>query len=409
MKFAFYFGADAVYIGGENFSLRAGAKNFGIDKIREGVEFAHSIGKKVYLATNIFFRNHHIEKFKSFLEQIKSIPIDALIVSDLGAISIIAEEYPQFDLHISTQANTTNYETVRFYQKLGVKRIILARELSIEEIKEIKDKVPEMELEIFVHGAMCMAYSGRCLLSAFLTSSKLGMENEKFESKRKETRDANLGDCSHTCRWQYSLIEESRPSHKFPVEETVEGTYILSSKDLFLLPYIDKLIEAGISSIKIEGRMKSIYYIANVTRCYRYVIDNFYKTGDFEIPGIVYEELDKVSHREYTSGFTFETKDALKPNQTTYLRNYRFLGYVCGILEKDGQKYYEINLFNQIKADDKIEIIGYDEMKCFSNFDFKLYNENFEEVFLLNHTEKLYIVVDLPLKENYILRKIADF
>ncbi|URA10927.1 peptidase U32 family protein [Thermospira aquatica] len=326
MRFAFTYGADAVYAGAKAFSLREQAANFTVEELAEAVKYAHSLGKRLYLTTNIFFHNRHIKPFQDFIKEIAPLGVDGLIVSDLGMIAWLREKYPEIPIHVSTQANTTNVESCRFYEKLGVTRVILARELSLDEIREIRDAVT-IELESFVHGAMCVAYSGRCLLSNYFTNPSIYRAGEKFSpGKTIRTRDANLGDCAQSCRWEYYLVEKSRQNQMIPFEETEHGTAILSSKDLNLASHLHKLMKAGINSFKIEGRMKSIYYVANVTRVYRHVIDTFLQGGTPSLE--VLAELEKVSHREYTTGFYFPHNESLQVTNPHYLREYTFLAYV---------------------------------------------------------------------------------
>ncbi len=353
MLFAFEYGADAVYLGAKSFSLREGAANLTIEELEKAVLKAHQSDKKVYLTANIFYHDRHFEAFKIFLEEIKHIPLDALIVSDIGAVSYIKEKYPDYSIHISTQANTTNSFSARFYEKLGVKRIILARELSFEEIKKIRDTVT-VKLEAFVHGAMCISYSGRCLLSNYFTNQSIYRNGEKLGGMRRpKTRDANLGDCAQNCRWTYYLVESTRKNDFIPVEEEEYGTAVLSSKDLNLSGHMKELMDAGIDAFKIEGRMKSVYYTANVTRVYRYAVDAALrneKTG----PEIL-KELEKVSHREYTTGFYFGENMALNSTAGTgYIREYTFLGHV---LNKAGEKKALVRAMNQIKHGAPVEII----------------------------------------------------
>ncbi|HHY90460.1 MAG TPA: U32 family peptidase, partial [Clostridiales bacterium] len=259
LKIAVIYGADAVYIGGQTFGLRAAAKNFSFEDMKRGIQFAHEHGKKVYVTLNIIPHNADIEELPSYLEQLKTLNIDAVILSDPGTLMYVQEHMPDVDIHLSTQANTTNYLSALFWYKQGVKRIILARELSITEIKEIRRQIPpDLELEAFIHGAMCISYSGRCLLSNYMAS-----------------RDANRGECAHPCRWKYYLMEEKRPGEYIPVFEDEKGTYFLHSKDLCMIEHIPELIESGINSFKIEGRMKSIYYVATIVNAYRRAIDTY--------------------------------------------------------------------------------------------------------------------------------------
>lgn len=260
LKIAIIYGADAVYFGGEMFSLRAGAGNLSIDEMKEGIRFAHERGKRCYLTINIFAHNEDIGPLTDYLEQIKNIGIDAFIVSDPGIVDLIQEIIPDAEIHLSTQANMTNFRTARFWHKMGVKRLVLARELTFTEIKEIRKNIPsDMEVEAFVHGAMCISYSGRCLLSNFMIE-----------------RDANRGMCAQPCRWKYSLVEEKRPGEYYPVEEDERGTYILNSRDLCMIEHLDKIVESGIMSAKVEGRMKSVFYVATVIHAYRQAIDAYF-------------------------------------------------------------------------------------------------------------------------------------
>ena len=265
LKVAVVYGADAVYIGGEAFGLRAKAKNFSLEDMKEGVEFAHERGVKVYVTANILAHNEDLEGAREYFHELKEIGPDALIISDPGMFTIAREVLPDMDIHISTQANNTNYATFNFWHSMGAKRVVTARELSLEEIIEIRKNIPQdMEIETFIHGAMCISYSGRCLLSSFMAG-----------------RDANKGACTHPCRWKYSVVEESRPGEYMPVFENERGTYIFNSKDLCMIEHMDKLIEAGIDSFKIEGRMKTALYVATVARTYRLAIDDFLRDPQY--------------------------------------------------------------------------------------------------------------------------------
>ena len=260
LKIAFQYGADAVYFGGEAFSLRAAAQNFSFEEIKEGAELAHSLGKKIYCTVNVMPRNEGIEKLPEFLKSLEEAKVDAVLVSDLGVFRTV-QKHTNLPIHISTQANTVNYEGCNMWHDLGAERVVLARECSLKEIKEIREHIPEeLELEVFVHGAMCMSYSGRCLLSSYMTG-----------------RDSNRGACAQSCRWKYSLVEEKRPNQYFPIEEDQHGTYIMNSKDLCMIEHLPELLEAGISSLKIEGRNKSEYYVAIVVNAYRKAIDLYYQ------------------------------------------------------------------------------------------------------------------------------------
>ena len=261
LKIAVLYGADAVYIGGDMYGLRAGAKNFSAADMKEGIEFAHGHGKKVYVTANITAHNCDLDGVKEYFRELASIGPDALIISDPGVFMAAQENCPDIDIHVSTQSNNVNYDTFKFWHKLGATRVVTARELSIKEIKEIRDNIPdELEIETFVHGAMCISYSGRCLLSNYFTG-----------------RDANLGACTHPCRWKYYIMEEKRPGEFLPVEENERGTYIFNSKDLCMIEHIPDLVDAGIDSFKVEGRMKTALYVANTARIYREAIDDYFK------------------------------------------------------------------------------------------------------------------------------------
>lgn len=340
LKFAVIYGADAVYLGGKNFGLRAFAGNFDLEEIEEGVNFAHEKGVKVYVTVNIFPHNEDLEGLPEYVKALEKIGVDAIICSDPGVIKIIKETAPSIPLHISTQANTVNWASAQFWYEQGAERIILARELSLEDVKEIRRRVP-VELETFIHGAMCISYSGRCLLSNYMAG-----------------RDANRGECAQACRWNYSLVEEKRPGKFYPVIEDDRGTYIFNSQDLCLIEHMDKLIEAGISSFKIEGRMKSVYYVATVVRAYRKVIDTYF--GEKIEKPLQYwrEELEKVSHRPYTTGFFFGRPEdnALTLENSNYIRPYEFVGVVLDYDENN--QIATIEQRNRFSVGDEIEFFG---------------------------------------------------
>ncbi len=340
LKIAVLYGADAVYLGGRQFSLRAGAGNFSEKEMLEGIEFAHSHGVKVYVAVNIFAHNQDLEGLPGYLESLVQAGADAVIASDPGVIAEILRLQPGLPVHLSTQANTTNWASAAFWQKAGLRRIVLARELSRQEIKEIAGRV-DVELEAFVHGAMCMSYSGRCLLSNFLTG-----------------RDANQGDCAQSCRWRYHLVEEKRPGQYFPVEEDARGTYFMSSKDLCLLPYIPELVDAGVSSFKIEGRMKSIHYLATVVKTYRQALDSYLQNpAAYKVEPQWLDEITKVSHREYTTGFFLGDQGetaTVEPDQSSYTRRTSFVGLVLG-KEPGGRVVVEQR--NHFKAGESLEVL----------------------------------------------------
>ena len=345
LKTAVRYGADAVYIGGEVFGLRAKAKNFSLEEMKEGVEFAHRYNVKVYVTANILAHNSDIEPVKAYFNDLKKVKPDALIIDDPAIFTIAKEMLPEMELHISTQANNTNYGTYNFWHSLGAKRVVSARELSISEIKDIRNHIPDdLEIETFVHGAMCISYSGRCLLSSFMAG-----------------RDANKGACTHPCRWKYAVVEESRPGQYMPVEENERGTYIFNSKDLCMIDHIPELVDAGIDSFKIEGRMKTALYVATVARTYRMAIDDYFenpKKYEENIPK--YKTLiSQCTYRQYTTGFFFG-----KPDETTqiydcnvYERDYVYLGISGEPLEGGS---FVIEQKNKFCVGDKIEIMKAD-------------------------------------------------
>ena len=390
LKIAVDYGADAVYFGGEMFSLRAGAGNLTVDEIREGVEYAHSHGVKCHMTLNIFAHNEDIEPLRSYLNTIKDIPIDAFIVSDPGVICIVREIMPEAELHLSTQANMTNYVTARFWYNQGIKRLVLARELTLNEIRQVRDMIPDdMELEAFVQGAMCISYSGRCLLSNFMID-----------------RDANRGQCAHPCRWKYKLVEEQRPGEYYPVEEDTRGTYILNSKDLCMLEHIPQLAQAGISSFKIEGRMKSVFYVATIVSAYRRAIDAY--TEDPE--GYIYNpewmsELKKASHREFTTGFYFDkpTNEDQNYQTSAYTRDYSFIGMVKSYDSETNMAVVEQR--NKMVLGDEIEVFGPGRDFFTQKLDVLL-DEEGQPIEAAPHPQQIVqIRMDQPVAEKYILRK----
>ena len=334
LKTAVVYGADAVYIGGEAFGLRAKAHNFSLEDMKEGVEFAHSRGVKVYVTANILAHNDDLDGVEQYFEELKSVKPDALIISDPGVFAIAKRVLPEMELHISTQANNTNYGTYLFWYQQGAKRVVSARELSLKEIREIRARIPEdMEIESFMHGAMCISYSGRCLLSNFFTG-----------------RDANQGACTHPCRWKYSIVEETRPGEYMPVYENERGTYIFNSKDLCMIEHIPELIDAGIDSFKIEGRMKTALYVATVARTYRKAIDDFKKDPELYRQNMEWykEEIGKCTYREFTTGFYFGKPgaDAQIYDNNTYVKNFTYLGTVENVDERGFAKIEQKNKFS---------------------------------------------------------------
>lgn len=390
LKIAVDYGADAVYFGGEMFSLRAGAGNLTVEEIREGVAYAHERNVKCHMTLNIFAHNEDIEPLREYLYSIKDIPIDAFIVSDPGVICMLKEIIPDAELHLSTQANMTNYMTARFWYEQGIKRLVLARELTMNEIRQVRDMIPEdMEIEAFVHGAMCISYSGRCLLSNFMID-----------------RDANRGQCAHPCRWKYKLVEEKRPGEYYPVEEDGRGTYILNSKDLCMLEHIPELVQAGISSVKIEGRMKSVFYVATIVSAYRRAIDAYYKDPEnYEYDPEWMRELKKASHREFTTGFYFDrpTNEDQNYQTSAYTRDYSFIGMVKSY---DPQTHMAVvEQRNKMVVGDEIEVFGPGRDYFIQKLEVLL-DEEKEPIESAPHPQQIvHIRMDQPVAEKYILRK----
>ena len=341
LKTAVMFGADAVYIGGEAFGLRAKAKNFSMEDMREGIAFAHEHDVKVYVTANILAHNDDLEGVREYFQELKEIKPDALIIADPAIFEIAGEICPEIERHISTQANNTNYGTFNFWHKLGATRVVTARELSLEEIREIRANIPDdLEIETFVHGAMCISYSGRCLLSNFMVG-----------------RDANRGACTHPCRWKYSIVEETRPGEVMPVFENERGTYIFNSKDLCMIEHIPELLESGIDSLKIEGRMKTALYVATVARTYRQAIDDYQKDPklyDENMPWYL-EQISNCTYRQFTTGFFFGKPDETTQiyDSNTYVKEYTYLGIIGE--EKEGT--YRIEQRNKFSVGETIEVM----------------------------------------------------
>ncbi|MFR6312332.1 peptidase U32 family protein, partial [Anaerofustis stercorihominis] len=364
LKYAFTYGADACYLGGKKFSMRANAGNFTIDEIREGADFAHSKNGKVYVTINISGRNNDFSELAKYVKDLDNAGVDGIIAADPGIIMTVRDTLPDMKISLSTQSSTTNYKSVEFWKRNGVNRIVLARELSFEDIKGICENKPEgMEIETFVHGAMCISYSGRCLLSNYLTG-----------------RDANRGDCAQPCRWKYSLMESTREGEYFPIEEHKEGSFIFNSKDLCLINHIHELMEAGVDSFKIEGRMKSIFYVSTVVNAYRNAIDAYERDKEnYKIDESLFEELTKVSHRQYTEGFFFGNADSSTQNYGTssYTRNYDFVAQVIGYNKEKGM--YEIEQRNKFFVSDELELVRPREKSITFKIK-KMFNEKGEEV-----------------------------
>lgn len=342
LKIAVIYGADAVYIGGEVFGLRAKAKNFSMEDMAEGIQFAHEHGVKVYVTANILAHNGDLEGVREYFTQLKEIKPDALIISDPGIYTIAKEICPEIERHISTQANNTNYGTYQFWWNQGAKRVVTARELSLNEIAEIRKNIPdEMEIETFVHGAMCISYSGRCLLSNYFTG-----------------RDANQGACTHPCRWKYAVVEEKRPGEYLPVYENERGTYIFNSKDLCMIEHIPELIEAGIDSFKIEGRMKTALYVATVARTYRKAIDDYLTSPEKYKENMDWylEQISNCTYRQFTTGFFFgkPSEESQIYDNNTYIKEYTYLGIV-GDCNEEG--LYRIEQRNKFSVGEQIEVM----------------------------------------------------
>ena len=388
LKTAIEYGADAVYVGGEGFNLRMGATNLTIEEIEEATAWVHERNKKIYITLNIFARNYHVFSIRPYLEKLAKIPVDAVIVSDPGIFQTVKEIAPHISIHLSTQSNTTNVKSVEFWLQQGIKRVILARELTIGEIEEITNS-SKVETEAFVHGAICMSYSGRCLLSGFMAN-----------------RHANLGDCAHSCRWQYVLKEEKRPHETYPIVEDESGTFILSSKDLCMIQYIPELVRAGITAWKIEGRMKSQYYVAAVTRVYREALDRYFADpGGYVFDQRWLSELEKVSHREYGSGFFFGNQGY--NSQTThpgnfYIKEYDYLGMISDVISDD---LAEVLVKNRLSSNTSVEIMGRRLSDDFSQVLRDLRNEYNEPIETAHTGQKVLVKVSRPVHKYFMLRK----
>ena len=390
LKTAVIYGADAVYLGGEAFGLRAKAKNFTNEEIMEGIKFAHDHGVKVYITANILAHNDDLPGVEAYFEELKTIRPDALIISDPGVFTIAKRVLPDMEIHISTQANNTNYGTYLFWHELGAKRVVSARELSLKEIKEIRAHIPEdMEIESFIHGAMCISYSGRCLLSNFFTG-----------------RDANQGACTHPCRWKYSVVEETRPGEYMPVYENERGTYIFNSKDLCMIEHVPEMIDAGIDSFKIEGRMKTALYVATVARTYRKAIDDYLEDPEKYKANMEWykEEIGKCTYREFTTGFYFgkPTSETQIYDSNTYVKNYIYLGTVE---ERDARGFAKIEQKNKFSVGETIEIMKPDGRNI-SALVRGIYIEEGESQESAPHPKQiLYIDLDGEVEQYDILRK----
>lgn len=390
LKTAVEYGADAVYLGGESFGLRKASKNFSLEDIKWAADYLHEMGKTLHVTLNIIPHDKDMAGVEDYIKKLYEIGVDALIVADPGMFMKVKEVAPDFPIHISTQGSVTNAETVKFWQKLGAERVVMARELSLKEVSDIIKEVGDsIEIETFAHGAMCMSYSGRCLLSNYMTG-----------------RDANMGDCAQPCRYKYHLVEEKRPGEYFPIEEHDEGTFIMNSKDLSMIEHIDDLIEAGISSLKIEGRVKSEYYLATVIRSYRMAIDAYYTDKEnYKYDPYLLNEIKKVSHRDFTTGFFYgkanENSQVYEDN--SYIRGYDFVGIVLDY-DKD-TKIATIEQRNRVFVGDEIEIFG----PGIKHFDYKIekmLDDKDREIEVANKAKQIFkIKIDEPIKKGFILRR----
>lgn len=390
LKTAIDYGADAVYIGGEAFSLRAAAENFSKKDMREGLKYAHERGKRVYLTANIIPHNSDIDEFENFIKEIRPMGFDAVLIADLGMFDMMRELAPEIPVHVSTQANNTNYRSAAAWYKMGAKRVVLAREMTFKEIAEIRANTPpELETEAFIHGAMCVSYSGRCLLSNYMTG-----------------RDSNMGACAHPCRWNYKLVEETRPGEYMDVYENERGSFIFNSKDLCMIDHIPELMKSGISSLKIEGRVKTSYYVATVVGAYRREIDRYFSDPEnYVFNEAEYEELCKVSHRPYTTGFYFGKPDADGQvyASSSYIREYDLIGIVTDYDAQTGTA--TVTQRNRFFKGDEIEIIQ--PMKpYFTQTIDKMTDADGNEIDVANHAEQLVkFKMSQPVVKGAMLRK----
>ena len=390
LKIAIEYGADAVYIGGEEFSLRVAADNFTNDEIKQGVDFAKARGKKVYLTANIIPHNKDIDEYGRFLNDVKDLGLDAVIISDLGMFDVTKELAPELEIHISTQANNVNYRSAQKWYEMGAKRVILAREMSIDEISEIRRRTDKgLELEAFVHGAMCISYSGRCLLSNYMAG-----------------RDGNGGACAHPCRWKYYLMEEKRPGEYMPVFENERGTFIYNSKDLCMINHIDKLVESGLTSFKIEGRVKSEFYVATVVAVYRRAIDSYFENPDTWEPNPEWlSELKKVSHRDYTTGFYFGRPGGTEQHyaSSSYIREYDMGGVAEGYDEKTNMA--KIVQKNRFFKGDEVEFLCPDGSFFTQKIEYMM-DADGNEIEVANRPQSIaYVKTDKKVLKDSFMRK----
>lgn len=388
LKMAIIYGADAVYLGGKAYGLRAFSDNFEDAEMKEGIDFAHSRGKKAYVTINIFPHNEDLNGLPEYIEHLRDISVDAILISDLGVYRVARRVAPDLPLHISTQANNTNWASVLMWQELGAQRVVMAREISLTDIKQIRQK-SSIELEAFVHGAMCISYSGRCLLSNYFTG-----------------RDANRGQCAQACRWKYHIVEENRPNQYFPVLEDERGTYVFNSKDLCMLPYIPELVSSGIDSLKIEGRMKSVHYVATVIKAYREAIDSYLDDpAGFTAERHWLEELQKISHRQYTTGFYFN-----KPTQadqvytsSSYIQTYDFVGLVKSY--DPSTKLAVVEQRNNMKVGEQVEIMQPGRPN-FSQVISVMFDNDGEQITVAPHPQQLVLMsMEQPVTAYAMLRR----
>ena len=387
MLAAIHFGADAIYFAGKKYGLRAFAGNFELDEIKEAVELCHSHNVKAYITLNILAHNIDFEGLIEYIKYLESVHVDGVIVSDLG-IATYVKKYSNISLHVSTQANVTNKETALIWKSLGADRLVLARELSIKEIKEIKEAVgDEVEIETFVHGAMCVSYSGRCLLSNYLTN-----------------RDSNKGACAQPCRWEYTLLRKrlnDEGEDYIPIEEDERGTYILNSQDLCLVNYIKELVDAGISSLKIEGRMKTAYYVGSVVNTYRRAIDNFYNNKEADFNYV--EELEKTSNRSFTTGFYFEKQNSINLESSKYQQTHEF---VAVVLEDSKDGYVLVEQRNKFSKGEELEILSTGESFNKTFIVDEIIDENNEVIYVVKRVQQhVKLKLDYPLFKGDILRR----
>ena len=390
LKTAIEYGADAVYAGGKDFNLRNSAANFTLDEIGSAVEYVHERGKKLYITLNIFAHNCHISRIERYLKELEGYSVDAVIVADPGALALVREIMPGTACHISTQANCTNTRAADFWYKQGVKRVVLARELSLNEVSEISAS-SDCKTEVFVHGAMCLSYSGRCYLSSYMAN-----------------RGANLGDCSQSCRWKYALVEEERPNEYYPIVEDGEFASVMSSRDLCMIQHIPELVSAGADAWKIEGRMKSQYYVATVTRIYREAIDMFFGNEVYEYQDRWLEELGKISNRGYNTGFFLGSPglDGQRVGEDSgYIQDYKFVGLFGR--QKD-EKLIEVIVKNSFHVGEDLEVMGKTSCQDFVQNINKIYNKHMEPVQKANPGQSFFIIPEKPVEEYFILRRKVD-